>query len=212
MEQKVIYLGENGIIKRAFHKNKKPININEAGIKQIVLTYKKSCSKDSFKYFIGCRHKGNAFPSPLCVKVPQMNTYTKYFHKNNKYMNLLVNDKKILKKYSEISNKIKSLIKKEFNSEPVYNDKYIKTKIKIYNDRVYTNFQHNKISRDNEYCACLSVILLDSIFVNLNKKYYPQIFLEEYKYAVKNIKIVNIINEDLELSESDDESHYESDE
>ena len=55
----------------------------------------------------------------------------------------MVNDKKILKKYSEIWDKIKSLIKKEFNSEPVYNDKYIKTKIKIYNNRVYTNFQHN---------------------------------------------------------------------
>ena len=41
-------------------------------------------------------------------------------------------------------NKIKSLIKKEFNSEPAYNDKYIKTKIKIYN-KVYTNFEHNKI-------------------------------------------------------------------
>ena len=76
---------------------------------------------------------------------------------------------------------------------------------------VYTNFQHNNIPKDNEYCACLSVILLDSIFVNLNKKYYPQIFLEEYKYAVKNIKIVNITNEDLELSESDDESDDESD-
>ena len=88
----------------------------------------------------------------------------------------------------------------------MYNDKYIKTKIKIYNDRVYTNFQHNKISRDNEYCACLSVILLDSIFVNSNKEYYPQIFLEECKYAVKDRKIINTINEDLKLNESDDES------
>ena len=53
----------------------------------------------------------------------------------------------------------------------MYNDKYIKTKTKIYNDRVYTNFQINKIPKDNEYCACLSVILLDSIFVNSNKEY-----------------------------------------
>ena len=51
-------------------------------------------------------------------------------------MNLLVNDKEILKKCCEIWNKIKSLIKKEFNSEPVYHDQYIKTKIKIYNDKV----------------------------------------------------------------------------
>ena len=135
-----------------------------------------------------------------------MNAYAKYCDKNNKYRNLLVNDKEILKKYLEIWNKIKSLIKKEFNSEPVYNDKYIKTKIKIYNNRVYKNFQHNKIPKDNECFAQLSVILLDSIFVNSDKEYYPQILLEECKYAIKNKKIVNTINEDLELSESDDES------
>ena len=65
-----------------------------------------------------------------------MNAHAKYFDKNSKYMNLLVNDKVILKKYFEIWNKIKSLIKKEFNSEPVYHDQYIKTKIKIYNGKV----------------------------------------------------------------------------
>ena len=93
-----------------------------------------------------------------------MNAYAKYFDQNSKYMNLLVNDKEILKKYTDIRNKIKSQIKKEFNSEPVYFDIYFKTKIKVYNDKVYTNFQHNKIPKDNEYCVCLSVILLDSIF------------------------------------------------
>ena len=176
---------ENGIIKSAFHKNKRPININEIDIEEIVLSPKKSYSKDSVKYFIGYRHKGNVFPSPSCVKLPQMNAYAKHFDKNNKYINLLVNDKEILKKYSEIWNKIKSLIKKEFNSEPVYNDKYIKTKTKIYNNRVYTNFQQNKIPKVNEYFASLSVMLLDSIFVNSDKESYAQILLEECKYVIK---------------------------
>ena len=76
-----------------------------------------------------------------------MNVYAKYFDKNNKYINLLVNDKEILKKYSEIWNKIKSLIKKEFNSEPVYNDKYIKTKIKIYNNRYIQIFNMIKYTK-----------------------------------------------------------------
>ena len=89
----------------------------------------------------------------------------------------------------------------------MYNDKYIKTKIKIYNDKVYTNFQHNKIPKDNEYCACLSVTLLYSIFVNSNKEYHPQIFLEECKYTIKDRKMINTITEDLELNESDDESY-----
>ena len=45
-----------------------------------------------------------------CVKLPQMNSYAKYFDKNNKHINLLVNDKEILKKHSQIWDKIKSLI------------------------------------------------------------------------------------------------------
>ena len=76
----------------------------------------------------------------MCVKLSQMNAYAKYFDKNSKYMNLLVHDKEILEKYVEIWNKIKILVKKEFNSETVYNDKYIKTKVKIYNDKVHTDF------------------------------------------------------------------------
>ena len=46
MEQVAVHFGENSIIKRAFHKNKKPININEVDIKRIALSDKKSLSKD----------------------------------------------------------------------------------------------------------------------------------------------------------------------
>ena len=42
MEQETIHFGENSIIKSAFHKNKKPININEVDIKRIALSDKKS--------------------------------------------------------------------------------------------------------------------------------------------------------------------------
>ena len=70
----------------------------------------------------------------------------------------------------------------------MYNEKYIKTKINIYNNRVYTNFEHNKIPKDNECFLCLSVILLDSIFINSDEEYYPQILLEECKYAIKDKK------------------------
>ena len=196
MEPEALYFGENGTIKSTFHENKSPININEVEIKEIMLSHKKLYRKDSFKYFIRYTHEGNACPSLLCVKIPQMDAYAKYFDKNNKYKIFLVNDKEVLKRYSEIWTKIKSLIKKEFNSELVYNDKYIKTKIKIYNDRVYTNFQHNKIPKDNEYYTCLFVALLDSIFVNSDKEYYPQILLQECIFAVKN-KNINTTNKDL---------------
>ena len=57
---------------------------------------------------------------------------------------------------------------------------------------------------DNEYCACLSVILLDSLII-VDKKYYSQIFLKECKYGVKKKKIINSNNEKLNLNESDDD-------
>ena len=68
---------------------------------------------------------------------------------------------------------------------------------------------------DSECCTCLSVILLHSV-VKTNKDYYPQIFLEECKYAIKKKKIMNSINEGLNLDEPsdepDDDNSNESDE
>ena len=179
MEQKALISGENCINKNAFHKNGRPISIDKVDIRRIVLSNKFHMVTKIYLYFIGYMNKNDPSPAPLCIKLPQTNRYTKYFDSNNYYINLLVHDKELLKKYNEIWDKVKDLFKKKFNSKPVYNDKYIKTKIKVYNNRNYTNFQYNKIPKDNEYCTCLPVILLNSIFVNSDKEYYPQIFLEE---------------------------------
>ena len=82
----------------------------------------------------------------------------------------------------------------------------INTLIKIYNNRVYTNFQNNIIPKNNESFICLSVILLDSNFVNSDKQYYLQTFVAECKKVKKTTnKIINRINEDLEWSESNDD-------
>ena len=107
--------------------------------------------------------------------------------------------------------RICNLMNIEFDSEPVYgdNEKYIKTKIKMYEDRVNTNFQGKKVSKENASYKCLSLIMLDSV-IRVNKKYYPQIFLEECKYVIRKNKMENLINDDLDLNSSD-ESDSESD-
>ena len=71
----------------------------------------------------------------------------------------------------------------------MYNDKYIKTKISLYN----ANFYGNKVPKENEHYTCLSTILLDSV-INVDRKYFLQVFLKEYKYSTKKKKIVNKIN------------------
>ena len=108
----------------------------------MVLSIKNSYgNKGSYKYFFGYIYECSALPFPLRIKLPQMNAYVKYFHKNSKYMNLVVNDKEILKKYNEIWDKIKNLFEKKFDSEPVYNDKYIKAK-KIHTIQAFMVIKH----------------------------------------------------------------------
>ena len=136
--------------------------------------------------------------------------YVKCFD-SNKTMPFKVIDNKPLKKYTKIWERVSSLMNIEFDSEPVYgdNDKYIKTKIKSYEDKVNTNFQGNKIPKEIATCKCLSLIMLYSV-VRVNKKYYPQTLLKECKYIIKRNKTENLINDDLDLS-SPDESDNESD-
>ena len=50
----------------------------------------------------------------------------------------------------------------KFDSEPVYNEKYLK--IKSYNGKIDTNFHYNKIPKESSKFICLSVILIDSVF------------------------------------------------
>ena len=100
-------------------------------------------TKNSLKYFIG--YNDDEVIRPLCIRLPQMIGYAKQFD-SNKTMSFKVSDNKLLKKYNKIWEKISNLLNIEFDSEPVYgdNDKYIKTKVKMYEDRVNTNFQGKK--------------------------------------------------------------------
>ena len=70
-----------------------------------------------------------------------------------------------------------------FESKPIYgdDDKYIKTKIKMYADSIITNFHSKKMPKEKAPCKCLSIIMIDSV-IKANKKYHPETLLEECKY------------------------------
>ena len=83
----------------------------------------------------------------------------------------------------------------------------------MYGDRVNTNFQGKKVPKENASYKCLSLIMLDSV-ITVNKKSYPQTLLEECKYVIRRNKMENLINDDLNLTssdESDNKSNNESD-
>ena len=83
--------------------------------------------------------------------------YVKYFD-SNKTMSLKVSDNKILKKDKKIWEKVANLLHIKFDSKPIYGDadKYIKTKIKIYGDRVNTNFHGRNMPKENTTYKCMS--------------------------------------------------------
>ena len=183
--------------------------MNDIDVNKILVSKKESYgTKNSLKYFIEY-NDGDAI-RPLCILLPQMIGYVKHFD-SNKTMSFKVSDNKLLKKYKKIWEKVGNLLTIEFDSEPVYGDvdKYIKTKIKMYGDKVNTNFQGQKLPKENASYKCISLIMLDSV-IRVNKNYYPQTLLEECKYVIGKNKMENLINNDLSLSssdESDNEPH-----
>ena len=101
----------------------------------------------------------------------------------------------LLEKYNEIWEKVKNIIKKEFDSEPVYNEKYLIAKIKFYNGKINTNFHNNKIPKEGSQ-------------FRTSKNYYPQVFLEECKYIITEKKIPKYIIDDIEISSDSDRENY----
>ena len=136
MSAKSIRFDNKKINKSNFYKNKKLFN------NKILVSKRESYgTKNSHKYFIGYNDDDNVI-RPLCIKLPQMIRYVKHFY-SNKTMSFKASDNKLLKKCTKISEKVSSLMNIKFDSEPVYsdNDKYIKTKINSYGDKINTNFQ-----------------------------------------------------------------------
>ena len=82
--------------------------------------------------------------------------------------------RRLLKKYSKIRNIVSNTMEEAFDSEPVYNEKYLKTKIKFYEGKVNTNSLSDKVLNKGSYCICILVILIDSA-VRMGKNYYPQV-------------------------------------
>ena len=98
--------------------------------------------------------------------------YVKCFE--NKTMSFKAIDNTLLNKNIKIWERVSNLMNIKFGREPAYgnNNKYIKTKIKIYGDKVNTNFQVKNIRKENTTCEFLLLIMLDS-FIKVNKKYCP---------------------------------------
>ena len=197
MSGKNISLG-NKAKKSDFWKSKKVFTIDDVDVDKILVSKREPYGTNkSIKYFIGYNDDDDVDDviRPIFIKLLQMIGCVKCFD-SNETTSLKVIDNKLLKTCTQIWKKVRHLLKKKFNSEPVYgvNDKYMQRKIKTYGDKININFQGKKLSKQNTPCKWWSLIVLDSV-IKVNKKYFPQIFLEEWIYEIKKTKMENLIND-----------------
>ena len=145
MSGKKINFEDKKIKKSDFYKSKKITKINDINVNKILLSKKEPYrKKNSLKYFIG--YNDNDVIRPLCTKLLQMTGYAKKFDENVT-MSFRVNNKQLLKKYNKIWEKVEKILKIDFESKSVYDDKYIKTKIKIYAGSMITNFRNKEMPK-----------------------------------------------------------------
>ena len=137
MSEKTLKFDNIVVNKKEFHKSKQPINLVLLNVDQIVISDKIKHNYDGFKYFIG--YKEDDIVKPLCIILPQMIGYIKYFENGGKNISFVVKDDDVLDRYNEIWNKIKRTLNIKLHSIPFYDEKYIKAKVKEFNGAIKTN-------------------------------------------------------------------------
>ena len=139
---------------------------------------------------------------PLCITLPKMSAYIEeILLKLN--MSVLIRDNILLEKYNEIWDNVSIAVKRQFAGEPVYNEKYLKTKIKSYEGKVNPNFHKDKMPE--------KLVLIGSVS-KMGETCCAQVFLEEHKYIAKEKEVTRHrdITEDLQMfSDSYDLNSYE---
>ena len=118
-------------------------------------------------------------------------------------------DDEVWEKYEHIWDNIKEKLSIKFHSEPIYEKKYLKAEVREFDGVIKTNFLGNGVPKKNLHYTCIACITIDFV-MKMNKKNYPQVYLEEWKYRVKKIQMSRFINAELELnSDSETESDTE---
>ena len=139
-----------------------------------------------------------------------MNGYIKYFNDGGKNMSFVTDDEKVYEKYDEIWNVVKGLLKLKFTASPIRNDKYILAKLKIFKKKNLTTFNNNIASTEKNHYICIPAIDIDLV-LKIDKKAYPQAYLEECKYKLKKRKLVSFIDSEIIDDDSDSDDGYDTD-
>ena len=167
-----IKFGDKEVDKKTFYSFKEAILLDSVDLSKIVVSSRWKLNDTTYKYFCGYLNNDGII-KPLCVILPQMNGYIKYFDDGGKNMSFVTDDEKVYEKYDEIWNVVKGLLKLKFVASPIRNDKYILAKLKIFKKKNLTTFNNNIVPIEKNHYICILAIDIDSV-LKIDKKAYPQ--------------------------------------
>ena len=135
--------GDKEVDKKKFYSTKEAILLDSVDLSKIVVSSRWKLNDTTYKYI--CGYLNNDVIKPLCVILPQMNGYIKYFDDCGKNMSSVTDDEKVYEKYDEIWNVVKGFLKLKFTTNRIRDDKYILAKLKIFRKKIITTFNNNNI-------------------------------------------------------------------
>ena len=138
-------------------------------INRIVISDRFKYGNENFKYFIG--YAEDNIIRPLCVVLPQMSGFIKYFDNCGKNMSFIIEHDSVFIKNNEIWDRIKGLMSEKFQRKSIYGEKYTKTKVTTFNGVVHAIFLFDKISKEGIQYTGIALINMDSV-IKVNNKYY----------------------------------------
>ena len=143
MSSRKIKFGDKEVHKKEFYSSKQAISLDSVDLSKIIVSNKWKINDTTYKYL--CGYLNNDTIQPLCVTLPQMNGYIKYFDDGGKNKSFVTDNEEIYEKYNEIWEVVRKLLKLKFTVGLVRNDKYIIAKLKIFNKINRTTFTDNVI-------------------------------------------------------------------
>ena len=133
-------------------------------VDQIVVSDNLKHNNEGFKYFIGYQEGG--IVKPLCIILPQMSGYIENDGQN---MSFFIKDDEVWEKYEKNWDVIKNKLSIKFHSKPIYDQKYLKAKVREFDGVIKTNFLGNDTPKENMHYTCIACITIDSV-MKIDKK------------------------------------------
>ena len=149
MSEKTLKFNNIKVNKKEFHRSKQAIDLDSVDTNKIVVSDRSKHSEEGFKFFI-C-YQEDEIVKPLCIILPQMNGYKKHSENGGKNISFSIKNDEVWQKYEDIWNAIKNKLNIKFHSQPIYENKYLKTTAREFDGSIKTSFLGTK----RKYVLCL---------------------------------------------------------